>query len=69
MKKKKLPDPILLCLRVKCSCGETHTIEKPMASFHGCEDECEMCGTHGRVWMNFSCPTCKEYQKIELESW
>jgi hypothetical protein len=67
---KKKPESEFLCARIKCSCGETHTIEKVHLSFGAVvDDECEVCGSHGRIWVDFHCPSCKHYSEIELSSW
>lgn len=38
--------------------------------FTGHEYECDLCGSHGEVKVEFTCPVCKKtFEDIELESW
>ena len=59
----------LLSLRIKCSCGHVTTFIKEKISFGGSEDDCGICGSHGKIWLSFTCPICDRWQQLELESW
>lgn len=39
------------------------------AKFHGWENECETCGSHGGVSLSVTCAGCGKNHNIELDSW
>jgi hypothetical protein len=73
MAKKKRSE--LLAVKVKCGCGETLTFEDQCGqslqglSWRGSESECEICGSHGGVYLSFTCSKCKTYNEIEVYAW
>lgn len=67
MKSKKRAE--FISIKVKCVCGKVGDLTGNETDFTGCDDECEMCGSHGRVTVGFVCPKCKKYHDIELSSW
>jgi len=65
---KKKPNPELLELKFKCSCGKILTIPKGSVSFGSTSDPCELCGSHGRTYLHYNCEKCG-YVEVELEVW
>jgi hypothetical protein len=68
----KKPDPELLSIQVKCSCGQTQLFSGDnllKVGYRGADDPCECCGSHGGVWINFTCDICKKFNEIEVSSW
>ncbi len=63
--KKKQPE--FLALQVLCTCGEVITTKD--VSWHAWENPCELCGSHGGVSASTSCPKCKKYIDVELNSY
>ena len=33
------------------------------------EEECDLCGSHGEVEVDFTCPLCGNYHEVKLLSW
>ena len=37
--------------------------------FHSSESECDLCGSHGSMSVDFKCTVCGNYHTIELKEW
>jgi len=37
--------------------------------FHSSESECDLCGSHGHMTVDFKCTVCKDYHTIEMKEW
>ena len=37
--------------------------------FNGNEQECEVCGSHGVVYVDVKCFHCGKHHEVELNSW
>jgi ssDNA-binding Zn-finger/Zn-ribbon topoisomerase 1 len=54
---------------VECSkCGK-FKVKLDETDFHANESECSLCGSHGSIYFYFTCPKCKKYDSIEINSW
>jgi hypothetical protein len=71
--RKQKDNTKLLGLSVEFSCnGNTHVhhIDLNGDFIYSHEDECEMCGSHGRVYVDVVCPHCKKgSHEITLNEW
>lgn len=52
---------------VKCEKVNTTSLEN--MSGYGDSSDCELCGSHGSVEINFHCAECGKYYTIEINSW
>lgn len=68
MAKKPKIEATLVSIQIKC--GEvTVTVPVENASFYGSNQECEMCGSHGYVEINVTCPNCGGDHTIRVREW
>ncbi len=31
--------------------------------------DCELCGSHGKAWLELTCPKCNDDVKIDIKEW
>ena len=57
-------------IKVKChSTDEEVMIEVSVHDFHASDSECELCGSHGEISVDYKCPVCGQHHEYELQSW
>lgn len=61
----------LVSIIVECECGHVGTYLKSdnNLSFYANSSECDLCGSHGEIILNFKCSKCGYYQDIQVSSW
>jgi len=70
MAKKKKHEFLGLTLKVKCPKDDSEvTIELSEHDIRSTSQECDMCGSHGDITIDFECPVCGEFHEHELKSW
>lgn len=50
-------------------CGKEFFVAEEEAIFYSWEEECGMCGSHGEVSLDVTCPHCNTSDKIILSTW
>jgi hypothetical protein len=68
--RKHVHDVAGIFLKVKChKTGADVLVELSQYDFHTSSQECDTCGSHGSVTIDFTCPECGESHEYELKSW
>ena len=49
--------------------GEHVEIDIKPSDINSSVSDCELCGSHGRIYIDFPCPQCKSYHEVELNEW
>jgi predicted RNA-binding Zn-ribbon protein involved in translation (DUF1610 family) len=50
-------------------CNKNVAVKKNDLHWQGMSQDCDRCGNHGEVKVNFVCPKCNNRTEIELNSW
>jgi rubrerythrin len=58
----------LMSIKIRCS-GKTKLVSEKDLIWGGSSDECDMCGSHGSVTVDFRCPICGKNHTIEVDGW
>jgi ribosomal protein S27E len=68
---KKQPHEVLgFFIKVKCPVtGKEVDIKLSEYDISSTSQECEICGSHGDVTVNFKCTECNETHEHEIRSW
>jgi hypothetical protein len=59
-------------LFLKVTCPKTSKevmIEISVYDIMHSEQECEICGSHGEISVDFKCPECGEFHEHEIRKW
>ena len=67
----KKVEPELVCIQVKCSCGQLQTFagDNLRQISWGVTRDILDIGSHGRAYLSYTCGICKKYQELELTGW
>ena len=70
MPRKKAHKATILSVTIKCTSSEK-TAEVPFDKlyWHGWASPCELCGEHGGIQVEFTCPICDQRHEITLSEW
>ena len=69
-KKKHEHDFLGIFIKIKCPVVETEVIiELSVHDITSCDSPCELCGSHGDITVDYTCPACGESHSYELKSW
>jgi len=55
------------CICPECNRASDHNVDKH--DFYARDDSCELCGSHGEIYIDIRCPLCKHFFEIEINSW
>lgn len=68
--KKLAHDFLGLFLKVKCpAVGTEVTIKLSEHDFYASEQDCEICGSHGEIKVNYKCTACGQDHEHEIQGW
>ena len=66
---KKARKSELVSVRIYCPKLKKNVVVKAnIIDWSACDQDCEMCGSHGDVSASIKCK-CGKYHEIELKSW
>ena len=71
-KLQEMEDETLKTLELSFRCGQCTTISKiPLkdVGIRSYSQECDMCGSHGTVRLDFRCPECGFYPSLMVKDW
>lgn len=54
---------------IECACGKDVIIEANDVYISASSSPCELCGSHGGVELEYTCPECKQRIEISLKDW
>jgi hypothetical protein len=60
----------VVSMKIECgNCKWRFTEDTEKLSIMGYDHECELCGSHGSVEVNVTCPKCHKDLTVEIRSW
>jgi hypothetical protein len=65
----KRPEAEALKMTFKCSCGKILTVPIEKLQFSYGESECDLCGSHGALEVNYLCEGCNKWREAQLKEW
>jgi len=69
-KKKNVHEFLGLFIKVICPVkNEEVTIQLTEYDIMATNQECELCGSHGDITVDFKCPLCGESHSHEIRGW
>ena len=67
---KPLHEIIGIFLKAKCPVtGKEFELKLSEHDIRSHSQECEICGSHGDMTIDYTCPECKEFHEYEIKSW
>lgn len=70
MAKRKKVESRILTLTALCGiCKKEVSLAYDDVYFYGSSQECELCGSHGDVTMDATCPECDKTIEVEVACW